>query len=105
MCPVRLGRKYCQGVGRVWQGLPGQWAQAHSSDSFSDLSPLLGACPFCSYLSARWRELRVCGQDGEPKAYVTTPGSSLEEGISRDLSSRPVAIPREQPLLSLPRIS
>lgn len=59
---------------------------------------LFGACPISSYLSARWGELRLCGQDGKPKAYVT-PGSSLEEGISRDLLSSQVAIPREQPLL------
>lgn len=46
MCPFQFGRRHCQGVGRAWQGVTGQWAQACSSDSFSDLSSLFGACPF-----------------------------------------------------------
>lgn len=46
MCPFQFGRRHWQGVGRAWQGLSGQWAQAYPSDSLSDLSPLFGACPF-----------------------------------------------------------
>lgn len=94
MCPFQLGREYCLGRGRVWQGLSGQWAQACPSGSFSDLSLLFGACPFCSCLSARWRELRLSGKDGKPRACVN-PGflPSPKGGYPVVLVSRGVAVP------------
>lgn len=62
----------------VWRGRAGQCARPSPQTL-----PLTCLHSSVHVLSAAtfllWRELRLCGQDGKPKAYVA-PGSSLEEG-------------------------
>lgn len=78
MRPFQLGRKYRQGVGRVWRGRAGQCARPSPQTlPLTCLHSLVHVLSAATFLL--WRELRLCGQDGKPKAYVA-PGSSLEEG-------------------------
>lgn len=61
----------------------GQWPRP-GPHSFSDLSLLFGACPFCSCLSARRREQRLSGKDGKPKGYLGPDSSLVQEGTPSD---------------------
>lgn len=61
-----------------WQGILPRWKESLAGTylgsgprpgphSFSDLSLLFGACPFCSCHSARLREPRLSSKDGKSK--------------------------------------
>lgn len=88
VCPFQLGREYCLGRGRVWQGLIGQWVQACPSGSFSDVSLLFGACPFCKLPFSQVEGAEAEWQGWEAKGCYPGFLTSPKGGYPMVLASR-----------------